>query len=197
MREILDEPEGQPQLAFLEGGRLALADLAEVPHLVGEVHGVEHQPVLGGADQDEAFFPAHDELGQGHPLRLGHGIGEEPVRLLAALVGAEVVGLFEVDGIHGGQGHELGDVDHLGRLALEGLDLLVREADVLILLEFVPLDDLAPVHHFVVHRADHLLAEAVAALGVKLVEAHPARRGSRVHLDRYGDEPEGDRARPE
>jgi len=191
-RELLDQPLRQAHLAFLERGRFALADLAEIPHLVGEVHRVQHQPALRWAHEDEALFPAHDILGEGDALHLRHRVGQEPVRLLAALVGAQVVRLLEVDRVHGGERHELGDVDDLGGLALERLDLLVREADVLVLGELVPLHDLAPVHHLVVHRAEHLLAEAVAALGVELVEADPARGGGGVELDGYGNEPERD-----
>src|SRR3990170_117329 len=50
-REAVDELEGELELALLEPGHLPLVDLAEVPHLVGEVHRVEQQAALGGAEQ--------------------------------------------------------------------------------------------------------------------------------------------------
>ena len=61
--ELVDQPERQLQLALPDLGPLALVDLAEVAHLVREVHRVEHETVLRGADEDEAFLAAHHELG--------------------------------------------------------------------------------------------------------------------------------------
>src|SRR5256885_13239365 len=59
------------------------------------------------------LFRSHDELRDGDLLGLGHRVGEQAVRLLAALVGAEGVRLLEVDPIHLRERHELEDVDHL------------------------------------------------------------------------------------
>src|SRR5262249_40549170 len=123
-------------------------------------------------------------------------IGQEAVGLLAALVGAEVVRLLEVDGIDAGQGHEAGDVDGLGGLALQSLQLLVLDPDVLVLGELVALDEGGALHRLVAAGTERLLADARAALGVQEIEADVGRGGRRVELDRNGDQPERDRTRP-
>src|SRR5262249_34925285 len=92
---------------------------------------------------------------------------------------------------------ELGDVDHPRRLALERLQLLLRELDVLVLAELVALDQRAPLHHLVAGGADLLLADAAAALLVELVERDATGRRGREHLDRDRDQAERDVGRPD
>src|SRR5262245_35935154 len=197
VRQLVDQARCQIQLAVLDLRALSLVDLAEIPHLVREVHRVQHEPALGGSDQHKAFLAPHHELGERHPVRLGHRVSEQPVGLLTTLVGAEVVRLFEVDRVDLRQGDELRDVDDLGGFALETLQLLVSEADVLVLLDLVALDESRSVDDLLVDRAIGLLADPVPALGVEQVEADPGRRGGGVHADRDRDQPEGDRARPD
>src|SRR5262249_7327470 len=108
----------------------------------------------------------------------------------AALVGAEVVGLLEIDRIDLRERNELRDVDGLRRLALEPLQLLVGEAHVLVLGELVALDQRGAIEDFVALRADLLLLDAAAALGVEQIERHAGRRGRREHLDRNRNQSE-------
>ena len=49
--------------------------------------------------------------------------GEQTIRAIAALVGAEVVDLLEVLAVDLGERDELDDVDHARRLLLERLEL--------------------------------------------------------------------------
>src|SRR3990170_3118058 len=192
-REAVDELEGELELALLEPGRLPLVDLAEVPHLVGEVHRVEQQAALGGAEQHEALLAAHHERRERHARARVQGLGEEPVGLLAALVGPEVVGLLEVDRVDRLERNELGDVDRPRGLALERFQLLVGDAHVLVLGELVAADERRALHDRVAGRAERLLADARAARGVEQVEGHaPGGRG-RVEPDRDRDQPERDR----
>src|SRR6185436_1475720 len=103
--------------------------------------------------------------------------------------------LLEVDGIHLPERHELGDIDHLGGFALEGLQLLLVEPDVLVLLDLVALDQGRPVDGLLADRTVSLLADPAPALRVEEVEADGGRRGGGVEPDRDRDEPEGDRSR--
>src|SRR5205814_1636835 len=100
------------------------------------------------------------------------------------------------DGIDLHHRQELRDLDQLrGRLG-EGLDLLVREGDVLILRELVAPDGLLAGHDLAVLRADVLLLEARAALAMQHVEGDRGLTLGRVEeADRYRDEPEGNGSR--
>ena len=98
-------------------------------------------------------------------------LAQQPVGALAALVGAEVVDLLEVDPVDLGERDELDDVDGVGGLLVERLDLLGREDDVLALGELVALGHLVPLHDLVVLGADVLLLQPGAALLVQHVEA--------------------------
>src|SRR3989442_1162802 len=195
-REAVDQLERQLELPLLDLRRLALLDLAEAPHLIGEVHRVQHEPALRRPDEDEALLAAHDELRERDAPVRAHRVGEEPIRLLTALVGAQVVRLLEIDRVHRREWHELRDVDDLRRLALEALELLVGDAHVLVLRELVPADERRPVHDLVADRAEVLQLDAGAALGVEQVEGDGLRRRGRVELDRDRDQPERDRPGP-
>ena len=197
VRELPEELHRELELALPDLGRRPLVDLAEVAHLVGEVHRVEHEAALGGADQHQRLLAAHDELGQRHPVALRHRLGQESVRLLAPLVGAEVIGLLEVDRVDPVERHELGDVDDLRRLALERLELGVRDPDILILGELEALHEVAALDDLVVERTDILLPDAGAALGVQEVVGDALGGRGRVEFDRDRHEAEGDGARSE
>src|SRR5581483_1317728 len=101
-------------------------------------------------------------LGERAHAGLAHGVGEEEVGLLCALVGPEVVALLEVDRIDARERDELLDVDGRARRGLERLELLVGEQHVLILAHLVALAKLAALDRARAARAEELLADARA-----------------------------------
>src|SRR4029079_1790463 len=145
--------------------------------------------------QHEVVLAARRVPGERHALRLPHRLGEQPVRPVAALVGAEEVGLLVVDGVDRLHRHGLGDVDRVGRLGREHGELLVVHHHVAVLGELVALHQVLALHHLVLGRAVVLLLHPPAALAVQPVE-RDARRAlaGRVELDRDRNEAEGDGA---
>ena len=137
-------------------------------------------------------LPRMHELGQRHALRLHHGVGQQPVGLLAALVGAEVVGLLEVDRIHLGERDELGDVDHARGLALERLQLFLGELHVLVLGELVALDQRAALDDLVAGGAELLLLMRPPHFWCSWLNETLTRGRGREHLDRDRDQAERD-----
>src|SRR5262249_31323154 len=118
------------------------------------------------------------------------------VRLVAALVGTEVLRRLEVDRIDRFERHELVDVDARAGRGLERAQLLVGEADVLALLDLVAADELAPLDDPLVARAPDLLLDARAALAVQQIEGGGLRVGRDVEADGDRDEAETHRPRP-
>jgi hypothetical protein len=116
------------------------------------------------------LLPARRVLSERSSARLLERRGEQAIRAVAALAGAEVVDLVDVLTVDLGERDELHDLDHLRRLLLERLQLFGREDDVLILGELVSLDRLLASDSLAVLRADVLLLESGAALLVKHVE---------------------------
>src|SRR6185369_16799034 len=145
----------------------------------------------------QALLAAHDVLREGDLPGLVHRVGQQAVRFLAALVGAAIVGLLEIDRIDLLERHDLGSVDDLGGLTLQRLQLLVAHAHVLLLGELVPARQLGALDRLVALGTERLLLDARAAHGVELVEGHVAGRGRRVEADGNRHQPEGDRARAE
>src|SRR6266576_3882214 len=97
--ELVDEPGGELGLGAADFGRFSLANLAEVAHLVGKIHGVKHQPVLRRTDDYQIFFPSENKFGQRDFARLDHRIRQQPIGFFTAFVGAKVITFFEVDRI--------------------------------------------------------------------------------------------------
>ena len=127
-------------------------------------------------------------------------LGEQLVRAVRALVRPQVPAVLEVQRVHAGERHELGDLHRLGGGLLERLQLLGGEEHVLVTRELVALDQVVAGHDLVVHRAPELLLDAALALVVELVERDLRRAlGRRVELHRdvhqaEGDGPRADRA---
>src|SRR6266852_6065859 len=189
-RQLRDEPKSELDLAVLGLHGLFPVDLPEIPDLVVEVHGVKNQATLEGADEDQAFLPAENETGDGDLLRSLESPRQELVGLAPALVRPQEVGLVHIDGVHGGEGHELRDVDVPRGLALQGLQLVVGDANVLLLAELVSLHEIIPVDHLITDRTVRLVLDPAAALGMEQMEGHLLR-------DHGGIEPDGNRHQPE
>src|SRR5262249_50520324 len=95
-----------------------------------------------------------------------------------------------------GERYELLDVDARARRRLERAQLLVREGDVLVLLDLVALDQLAALDGALAARAVDLLSNARAAGLVEQVEAGGFGVRRYVELDGDRHQPEAHRPRP-
>ncbi|MFT3917466.1 MAG: hypothetical protein QM704_26290 [Anaeromyxobacteraceae bacterium] len=194
VRGLLDELQRELDLLVLHL-RVVDLDLVERADLVGVVELLQEQPAGPGADEGEVLLAAGGVARDRGLAALLEREREELVGLAAALVRAEVVGLLEVDRVDLGGGHELGDVDRLGRDLVERLQLLAREGDVAVLRELVALHHLVAFDLLAVLRARVVLLQARAVLRVEQVEGD-GRRGLRRRVEAHGDrdEPEGDGA---
>ena len=191
--DLLDELHGQLQLRLLHGG-VAHRHFRERPHLVRVVEDLHDEAALDGPHQRQVLLAPRGPLRQRAAPGLAHRFREQPVRLLAALVGPEVVRALEVDRVHPRQRDELGDLDRLARLLRHGLDLVFGEDDVLVLGELVALHHLVPRDDLLVLGADVLLLEPGVTLAVKEVERHRRLRfAGGIEADGDGDEAERDR----
>jgi len=94
-----------------------------------------------------------------------------------------------VDRVDLGEVDELLDVDRLGRLGIERVELLGVDQDVAIGAELIPLDDLLERHLIAGRRIHPFLADPGAGLAGELVEADRLRGGGAVELDGDVDEP--------
>ena len=103
----------------------------------------------------------------------------------------EIIRAVEIDGIDRFEGHELPDVDRMGRRVLERLQLLGSEHHILVFGEFVALDHLGALDEFAVRHRDVLLLDARAVLLSQQIERDAFRGdGGGVQLDGYGHEAE-------
>lgn len=193
-RHLGDELDRQLELWLLDLGR-ADGHFREGAQLVGVAELLHDEPLFEGAEQDKLVLAASTVAAEGCTTRCLHRLGDQAVRPVTALVRAEIPGLLEVDRIYRFEGEELGDLDGVGGLGLEYLELLLGEQDVLPLGVLVPLSDAAFVHQLIVHRADVLLAQPRAAALVHHIELDTRRRLARgVELDGDADQAEGDSA---
>ena len=116
-------------------------------------------------------------------LRLLERGGEKAVGAVASLVGCEIVDFFEIDAVDLRERNEFEDVDRAGRFFVEGLELFLREHDVLPLGELVSLDRIVTRDDFAVLRADVLLLEPGFARLVQHVERNRDGRTPRTNTD--------------
>ena len=147
--DLLDELHGELQLRLLDLRRRDRAPRRR-PELVGVAELLHDQAFLEGAEEDQVVLAAGGVARQRRAAGLPHGLGEQPVGLVAPLVGAEIGGLLEVDRIDLIQGHELGDLDRVRRLRGQSLQLLVREQHILPLGVLVTFDHILPTDDLVV-----------------------------------------------
>ena len=126
-----------------------------------------------------------------------HRVDEQRVRLLAALVGHEVVRLLEVERIDVVEVDELLDLDLVTALRLERLDLRRLDDHVLALRDLEAALDPVGGDLFAGRVGDLAVADARAGSLLELVEAHVfvLRRADELHGHLH--ESEADRAGPD
>src|SRR5205823_8073261 len=104
--DLLDQLDRQLQLGFSDVG-LTDGDLAARPDFVGVVKLLHDQRTIERAKHYEVLLTARRVAPERRSPRLLHGSSEQPVRLVAALVGAEIVWPLEVNRVHLLEGDEL------------------------------------------------------------------------------------------
>src|SRR6266550_2285159 len=190
-RRLLHQLHGELQLRFLD---LDLRDrhVGDRADFIGVAQLLHDEPVRLGPHRDEVLLAARRVLPHRHALRLLEGLRQQPIGAVPALVGAEEVRFLDDLPVHLLLGYELRDLDRVGGLLFERLQLLRLEDHVL------PLRELVALHHLVlfdlvaVLGADVLLLQTRAVLLVQPIEADRGRRlAGGEHLDRHGNEAEG------
>src|SRR5204863_444751 len=157
-------------------------------------------------------------LGAGAGFRAGSGLGPRAALLAAVALGARPEGLT----LDGGEalferghqvrrlgrlrllGHRLDDLlatrldlDRLGLLRVELLELLTRHDDVLLGRDLVALDDVLVRDLLAVGLGDPLVPDAGAVARPQLTEAHGLPRHGAVQPHGHVQEPEADRSCPD
>ena len=198
--ERLDQLLRHVELALLGLRRLlgedVVAQVLGLRHLVVEAHRRHRQDVVHRADRGEVLLVAKDEAGDRDLAGVAHRLDEQGVGLLGALVGAEVVGLLEVDGVDLVEVDEVLDLDRAGLLRVEVRELLARQGHVLVGGELVALDDVVVGDLLAVCLGHALVAHPGAVLLAQLAEAHGVLRDRAVQLHRHVQQAEADRPAP-
>ena len=187
-------------LRHLDLGVLDLAGLdREVGRadLVGPHHRLQHDHVVRDPQHgDRGALPQRDG-DHGHPVGVEQRLAQQGVGLGAGLLRLEVVGLLEQHRVDLVAGHELLDRDLARRRRGQLGHVVVGEDDHLAVLGLVALGDVGVRDLLAVDRADPLVLDPAAVLGVHLAERHVVRLGRGVELHRHADQPERDRALPD
>ena len=192
---LIDQLARELELGFFHLGLRNLdvldrSDFAAVEKLLHD------QSLLDGADHDDVLLAARRPAPDGAAIRFAERRGEKGIGLGAELVRSQVIGLVEEHRIDRFDRHEFRDLRALRPCLLEGLQLLGREHDVLVLGEFVTLDHVFAGDRHVFFDADVLLLEPRAAGLVQKVEGDRSAclgRGEELHRNR--DQPERDTQR--
>ena len=199
-RERLDELLGDVELALgdVDVGRgRDLVDAVGLDDLVGEEHRRHAQDVIvHRAQGDERLLGADDHPRDGDAAGLAHGLDEQPVGLCSAGPRREVIGVVVEDRVDLRELDEVLDLDGLGLLGLQRLELAGLDDHVAVGRELEALDDLVVGDLVARRRVDALLGDAHAGLAAELVETHGLAVDRAVELDRDGDQSERDRPGP-
>ncbi|MCY1297376.1 hypothetical protein D3C72_1340280 [compost metagenome] len=167
----------------------------DTAHFIGEQQLLEHQPAFDRPDLHDMRFALGGPLGDGAAPGPGHGFAQQAVRLAAALVRRDEIGLVVVQRIDALLRNERDDIDHVAGAFFQRLEFVGREGHEAALLEFIALHHVGPLDDLLRLLGDVLLLQARAFLAQQ-VEAHcRAGFGGRVELDgdRYQTEGKGQR----
>src|SRR5438093_883445 len=192
-RRLLHQLHRELQLRLLHldlwdghvGDRTNLVRVAQLLH---------DEPARFGTHGDEVLLAARRVLSYRHAPGLLQRLRQQTIGPVATLVGAEEIRLLDVFPVDLVRWHEFSDLDCVGGLLLEGLQLLRIEDHVLPLRELVALHHLVLLDLVAVLGAHVLLLQACAILLVQPVEAAGGRRlAGREQFDRHGNEAQGQR----
>jgi hypothetical protein len=139
---------------------------------------------------------AENESRDGDLARVLHGLDEEGVGALGALVGPEVVGLLEVDRVDVVEIDEVLDLDRAGLLGVQLGELVAAEHHVLVRRVLVSLHDLLVGDLLAVGLGDALVPDPGAIALPELTEAHSLLGDGAVELHRHVEQPKADRTAP-
>ena len=168
-----------------------------LPDLVREVHRLEQDRPLVLAQRGQVLLLADHDLRDRHLPRLVERFREQPVRLLGAVLGHEVVRFPEVDRVDLVEIDEVADVDRLRQLDVEPVDVLVLERDVAVLLDLEAADHVLVVDVLAGVAAHFVVADRRQVALVEEVETELLRLRCADHSHRHAHEPEQDCAGPE
>jgi len=98
------------------------------------------------------------------------GFDQQGIGLDGPVLGHQVVGVLEVDGVDVDQVDELLDVDGPAGLGVDGVELLGVDDDIATPAQVVALDDVVVVDFLAVDRAHAFLVDTAAVGVVELVE---------------------------
>ncbi len=124
------------------------------------------------AQRDELLLGADHDARDRHLAGLAHRLEQQPVGLGAARPGREVVGVVVEDRVDLGELDEVLDLDRLGLLRLQRLQLAGLDHDIAVGRDLVALDDVLVGDLLAGLRIDALLGDAHAGLAGELVEAN-------------------------
>ena len=185
-RFALDDLLHHREFVFIDGiGRDRVEELVRLADLVLVAQRVGEEPGLQGLNRDDPLLPADDDLADRDLAALAQCLADDAVAFLGdAAVRHQVIGRVEIDRVD--VIDEFADVDRVGGLEPEPLQIVGLDRDVMPLLVFIPLDDLVALD-----RAgagdDELLPNPFAGRLMDHVEADALLHGRR------GVEADGDR----
>jgi hypothetical protein len=108
------------------------------------VHQLEDQRGTARFERGQVLARPKDDAGDADLVRPRERVPEQGVRVPSALFGLEVIRHIEQDGIDLPEVHELDDVDRLRRFGAGLGEILVVKDHVLVPIDLVPSNDLAP-----------------------------------------------------
>ncbi len=164
---VLDELQGEIELALARLlGRREL-ELAHAAHLVREAHELEEDRVAVGLDAGEVLPRADDELRDAHLAGLAERLAQERVGALAAFLGLEVARPLEVLGVDLLGLDEVLDVDRRAPRDVRLLEVLLGELDERAVGLLDPLHDVLPGDLLVAGLAGALVANSPLVFGMQ------------------------------
>src|SRR5262249_49770745 len=178
----LDQRLGQLQFFGLHGAGIG-TEFFHLTNLIGIVHGVKENPLTARPQNHDVFAVVHGDVGHTHITALAQSFEQQSIGLFAALIGRQVIGALEINGIDLGGLHELEHFHSLGRLGGDLLDLFVFDDHVLVFFVLVAFDDVAALDRLVLRLAVKNLLHARVIGFVQLIEAYGLTAGSAVQSD--------------